>query len=393
MIRIAVLLTIAVMAFSATAKAQDRDLAALTQAAQAGEASAQFEMAERLRRGDGVLQNYSRAVEWYRAAADQGESRAKNALGALMISGLGGQADPEAGFALLQEAAQTGELRHIFDLATAYEQGLGTAVDMAQAVALLQKAAAGGYVEAQVSLGVIYHLGTAGDIDIARALDLYRGPAEAGHPRALNNLGLIYARGDGVDQDYPRAAELFARAAEAGLSEALKNLGAMHENGFGVPLNEEEAKRLYRLASQGSADQGAVQIAFLYDPRLQAANPEEADTYRRASQDGDPVAQFMLAYLLVSGAQSGADFRDAARLFEGAAKKGLPVAMANLGLLNFEGKGVLQDYVEGYKWLTLAALNGPPGVAAIRDGLARRMTVEQINAANVLAEEYFSKMQ
>lgn len=141
----------------------------------------------------------------------------------------------------------------------------------------------------------------------------------------------------------------------------------------------------HRPAQRGGA------ITYLYDPRLQAADPEEAANYRQAATRGDPVAQFMTGFLLINGAQSGADYREAAQFFAAAAQRGLPAAMANLGLLHFEGKGVLQDYVEGYKWLTLAALNGPPGAVAMRDMLARRLTADQINGANALAEAFLSE--
>ena len=60
--------------------------------------------------------------------------------------------------------------------------------------------------------------------------------------------------------------------------------------------------------------------------------------------------------------------------------------MANLGLLHFEGRGALQDFVEGYKWMTLAAVSGIPGVIESRDRLAGRMTPAQINEANAAAD-------
>ncbi len=68
-------------------------------------------------------------------------------------------------------------------------------------------------------------------------------------------------------------------------------------------------------------------------------------------------------------------------------------AMANLGILTFEGKGALQDYVEGYKLLTLAATSGHPGAIAARDQLVGRMTRDQINAANTAAEVEWAARQ
>ena len=60
--------------------------------------------------------------------------------------------------------------------------------------------------------------------------------------------------------------------------------------------------------------------------------------------------------------------------------------MANLGVLMFEGKGTLQDFVEGHKLMTLAASAGLTGAIEVRDRLGARMTPDQINAANAAAE-------
>ena len=59
--------------------------------------------------------------------------------------------------------------------------------------------------------------------------------------------------------------------------------------------------------------------------------------------------------------------------------------MVNLGLMSFQGRGRLQDFVDGYAWLARAAAAGLPGVSDIRDQLAERMTPEQIQRATRLA--------
>ena len=123
----------------------------------------------------------------------------------------------------------------------------------------------------------------------------------------------------------------------------------------------------------------------MFDARLAEVDPAKAETYLAGAKAGDPVAQFLLGYLMASDPEF-ADPRQAAALFEAAARKGLPAAMVNFGILSFQGKGTLQDFVEGYKWLTLASASGMGGVIDLRDQLAVRMTHEQINEANIIAE-------
>ena len=349
-----------------------------------------YEQAERLRTGDGVLQNCALAAKTYAQAVQQGDARAMNALGALYFSGLGVQADAEAGARLIAQAAELGDPKHLHDYATILQNGSGLAADPEQAALVFGQAAAKGWVESAVSLGTLYLEGQGVQKDIPRAIELFEGPAEAGHARAQNNLGLIYVRGDGVAQDYERAAKFFAKAAEQGLSTALNNLGVMYQNGFGVEANEEHAAQLYRMAAEQSGDD-ASQIGLVFDQRLVAPDPSLVEGYLTAAKAGDPVAQFLLGYLLATD-QDLADPVQAARLFEASAQSGLPAAMVNMGVLSFQGKGVLQDFSEGYKWLTLAAASGFSGAIALRDRLSGRMTAQQINAANERAQTEWARL-
>ena len=56
-------------------------------------------------------------------------------------------------------------------------------------------------------------------------------------------------------------------------------------------------------------------------------------------------------------------------------------AMLALGRLYVQGLGVIQDYVEGHKWLNLAASRGELAAMHERDALAAKMTPQQIAAA------------
>ena len=69
-----------------------------------------------------------------------------------------------------------------------------------------------------------------------------------------------------------------------------------------------------------------------------------------------------------------------------AALRGHGPAMANLGLLYVNGRGVPQDFVLGYMWLTLADAAGLPGAAALAGRTAARMTPGQIEEAQIRAQ-------
>ena len=71
-----------------------------------------------------------------------------------------------------------------------------------------------------------------------------------------------------------------------------------------------------------------------------------------------------------------------------AAEQGNPVAQFDLGVMYANGKGVVQNYVEAYKWLTLAALRGKQDAVYFQDLLKRKMSVQQIIEAEKLVKEF-----
>lgn len=386
----------------------------LRQAASEGAAAAQYLLALRLERGTGVLQNYSQALQWFTAAAQQGHRRAQQRLGHYYHSGLGGGQDRAAARHWLEQAARDGQegtatdwssadrAQVLMDLAAVLEQGAGQSetgqsetkqADLRRAAELYRQAADLGLLEAVTSLGVMYQNGSGLPQDFAEALRLYEQAAASGQARAQNNLGLLYVRGNGVAQDYTRAAALFQAAAEQGLAVAMGNLATMYENGYGVPLDEALAADLYRRA--GRADSASarrnLQPGTIFDARLVLPG-EDAETLarlRQGAERGDPLAQFLLGWVLLQqDALSQADRAQVAELLQAAAQVGYPPAMANLGLMYVEGRALPQDYVLGYMWLVLAASAGQEEAAALTAELARRMTQAQIAEAQDWASRW-----
>jgi len=359
-------------------------------AQQAGQAAeTQFAEAEAYHNGTGVLQNYATAARLYRQAADQGHAGAQNRLGQYFHAGLGGTRDQQQALHWLQAAADQGDPQHLFDLAWALERGADGSSDPARAATLYQQASDGGHQTASINLGVLYQQGTGVEQDFQRAAALFAPAAEAGLARAQNNLGLLHVRGTGVAQDYARAATLFTAAAEQGLAIAMTNLSVMYANGYGVVQSDTEAEVWARRASQlkqQTAHGLAAPDGCLFDPRLTVPqaeiSAEVAAQRQQAATAGDPVAQFLLGWQLCTPTEASiADPQQAARWFRAAAQSGHGPSMANLGLFYSHGRGVIQDYVLAYMWLTLANSAGAPQAMDQAQALHQRMTAAQITEA------------
>ena len=71
-----------------------------------------------------------------------------------------------------------------------------------------------------------------------------------------------------------------------------------------------------------------------------------------------------------------------------AANQGDADAQNNLGLMYNKGQGVMEDYVEAYKWYSLSAAQGFSTAVRNRDKIVRLMTAEQIAEGQRLAHEF-----
>ena len=83
------------------------------------------------------------------------------------------------------------------------------------------------------------------------------------------------------------------------------------------------------------------------------------------------------------------DYREAVKWYRLAAAQGNDLAQVSLGVMYTKGRGVRQDFVRAYIWFNLAAaaLSGDSRDTATkkRDGIASKMTAEQIATAQEMA--------
>ena len=220
----------------------------IKQEAEAGDECAQNRLGVMYAKGQGVPQDDTQALNWFRQAAEQGHAEAQYNLRSLnayiyaahAISsdassdrrkvfrryrlgwesyvGRGGmpQDDTQAAH-WYRLAADQGHAEAQFNLGWMHDQGLGVTQDYTQAVEWYRKAAEQGHVEAQANLGARYSMGRMGlPQDDEQAAHWLRKAAEQGHAEAQYTLGRMYANGEGVPQDYAQAAHWFRKAADQG---------------------------------------------------------------------------------------------------------------------------------------------------------------------------------
>ncbi|MBQ2615325.1 MAG: sel1 repeat family protein [Synergistaceae bacterium] len=160
--------------------------------AEQGNAKAQYIMGCICYQGEGVTQDKSGAVEWFRKAAEQGHAVAQ------------------------------------FNLGVFYEDGKDITQDYEEAVKWYRKSAEQGDARAQNSLGIMYKKGKGVIQDWVEAVRWFRKAAGQGNAMAQYNVGWVCENGEGVTQDTSEAVKWYRKAAQQGhgkAQEALKRLG------------------------------------------------------------------------------------------------------------------------------------------------------------------------
>jgi len=113
--------------------------------------------------------------------------------------------------------------------------------------------------------------------------------------------------------------------------------------------------------------------------------------FRKAAEQGEADGQFKLGYLYHEGEAVPQDYAEAARWYREAADQGSANAQYNLGVMCGEGQGIPQDYVQAHMWFNLAGASGDLDGIKNRDGVARKMTPDEIAGARRRAQEWEPK--
>jgi TPR repeat protein len=228
--------------------------------AQAGNASAQYQVYRRYGMGDGVATNPREAGAWLKVSAQNGYAPAQYTLGNAYL--------------LYQSPGDP---------------------DFVQAVKWWKLAAAQGHIDAQYWLAGACMAGNGVPKDEREALKWYLSAAEKGQGAAQEMVGLCYYNGVGVVKNLASAAQWLRQGAGKGISPELAHitLGDMCYFGMGIEKNPTEAYQHYLAAGQKGDSYAQFAVArCLQTGNGVAEDPKAAAEWlSRAAQQGEVVAE------------------------------------------------------------------------------------------------------
>lgn len=120
----------------------------LQQAAERGDAIAQFVLGGKYLQGEGVDKNERQAVAWFRKSAEKGFGHSQAVLGSMYLSGQGVAQDDRQAVAWYRKAAEQGYDYAQAGLGNLYATGRGVVQDFRLAYIWYSVAVANGYADA-----------------------------------------------------------------------------------------------------------------------------------------------------------------------------------------------------------------------------------------------------
>lgn len=329
-------------------------------AAEAGNARAQNNLGNCYYEGEGVKKDFEEAVKWYKKAAEQGNANAQNNLGERYYYGQGVEQNYEEAVKWYRKSAEQGNADAQNNLGERYYYGQGVEQNYEEAMKWCMFAAEQGNEVAMCDVGFYYENGYGAERNIEEAVKWYRKSAELGNSYAQNNLGICYYNGNGVEQSYEEAVKWYARAAEQGHTGAQDNLGDCYFYGNGVDQSYEEAVKWYQKAAEQGYNLAQKDLGFCYANGYGVSQDYEkaAEWYQRAAEQGNAYAQNELGACYYNGNGVEKDYEKAAKWYQKAAEQGIANAQNMIGICYHYGYGVEQDYKKEVYWLRKAADQG-----------------------------------
>ncbi|OAQ25699.1 HCP-like protein [Linnemannia elongata AG-77] len=253
-----------------------------------GDTMDQVALGDMYRTGQGVQQDYQTAMDWYRKAADQGDSVGLRKVGVL------------------------------------HEHGQGVTQSYTTALEWYLRAAECGHPAAQLNIGILYRHGYGVPQDYDEAMAWFVKAADQGYAAAQNNIGLLYRHGQGVPQDYSQALAWFHKATDQGYAPAEVNVGISYRLGEGVPQNDSLAMAwLLKGAEKGDKrGQYYVGMQYLYGEGTIRDVGQALEWLLRAAKQGHIEAQYNVGNMYRLGQGEGQDLFVAMGWYEKAAAQG-----------------------------------------------------------------------
>ena len=227
-----------------------------------------------------------------------------NSMANMYYRGDGVKQDYAKALYLYKKAASEGHMASVITVGYMYEYGQGTPVDYAEAKIWYERAATKGYAGAQKAVGDLYRFGRGVAQDNAIAAQWYKKAADQNFAEAQCQLGYLMLRGRGVAADPQKARALF----EAGMTQnnacSQHYMAFMYMNAMIRTLPDTKtALELDRLAAGNGDPEAQFNMGWANEIGwVEYSTDQEAlNWYKHSASRGYPLAMERLAEVFENG--------------------------------------------------------------------------------------------
>lgn len=190
------------------------------------------------------------------------------------------------------------------------------------------------------------------------AMAAQKQSAPAGNQKVFKQVAEAYAA-----KNYNRVRQLLTPLAEKNDAHAAFALGLMAARGEGQEVDIPAAEKWWSKASDAGNPQAQFNLGYLYFKGAIGDKPDLAkarELWGKAAKQKHPDALFGIGIMQSNGAGGERDLEGAVKSFTAAANAGHPMAEYELGQAYMEGRGVPEDKKKGMQFLQKAASKGLP---------------------------------
>lgn len=168
--------------------------------------------------------DYVQALNLWKQAAEFGDAGAQFNVGVIYLQGNGVPVDLKSAFYWVKKSAEQGYADAQYVLGSFYDLGKGTTEDQNEANKWYLAAANEGIVKAQAQMGFRYEEGYGIEKNLTEAIKWYTKAANQGNTFSQMKLFNVYKNGEGVKKNITEAIKWLTEAANGGDENALNQL-------------------------------------------------------------------------------------------------------------------------------------------------------------------------
>ncbi|OHS95051.1 hypothetical protein TRFO_38764 [Tritrichomonas foetus] len=310
-----------------------------------------------LEEGSGVEMSESLAAEYYRKAAETGNSDGMLNYASMLLDGRGVDEDITKAASFFKRAADLGNTYGMVSYGSMLEKGRGVPKNEAEAAKYYQMAANGGEPIGMASYGIMLASGRGVPKDEVAATKYYKMAADLGNTTGLYNYAIMLRDGRGIEEDQKLATKYFKQLADDGEVDGMVYYGMQLEKGRGVEKNDELAAEYYKKAANTGSSRGMTLYGIMVrdGKGVYQSNTDALNYFKMAAEKKYPEGMFNYACMLKDGIGCPKNIELAIRYFQAAANMGHSGAMAKYGQCLKEGDGVTQDTKAAIQYLKLSS--------------------------------------